>query len=165
MLWELKKGPRGRGEKKTHAPPEFYLCSGQAEVGALPESFHSAPGGHLSLWPTLQEGGGQGAAQPGSPGAFSKALWLWERGMTGFHTGVSEHSRSWLEHRKAFHGEIRNGSLGESLFHRSSTGGLDEQRHSMVLELYYREAGGKWEGKKERERGKAIEKERVSGRE
>jgi hypothetical protein len=29
---------------------------------------------------------------------------------------------------------------------------LDEQRLSMVLELYYREAGGKREGRKERER-------------
>jgi hypothetical protein len=30
--------------------------------------------------------------------------------------------------------------------------GLDEQRHSMVLELYYRKTGRKREGRKERER-------------
>jgi hypothetical protein len=41
---------------------------------------------------------------------------------------------------------------------------LDEQRHSMVLKLYYRNAGGKREGRerqtdREREREKAREKE------
>ena len=43
-------------------------------------------------------------------------------------------------------------TLGENLSHRSSTVGLDEQRQSMVLELYCRKAGGKREGRK-RERG------------
>ena len=38
--------------------------------------------------------------------------------------------------------------LGESLSHHSSTEGLDEQRRSMVLELYFRKAGGKREGRK-----------------
>jgi hypothetical protein len=33
-------------------------------------------------------------------------------------------------------------------FHRSSTAGLDEQRQSMVLELYSRKVGGKREGRK-----------------
>jgi hypothetical protein len=33
--------------------------------------------------------------------------------------------------------EVRHSSLGESLSHCSSTVGLDEQRQSMVLELYY----------------------------
>ena len=33
---------------------------------------------------------------------------------------------------------------------RVSAADLDEQRLSMVLELYYREAGGKREGRKER---------------
>ena len=47
---------------------------------------------------------------------------------------------------------VRCGSLGESLSHRSSTVGLDEQRLSMVLELYCRKAGRKGEGKRERER-------------
>jgi hypothetical protein len=55
-----------------------------------------------------------------------------------------------LEHRKVFHQKIRNGLLGESLFHPPITVGLDEQRHSMVLELYCREAGGKRDGRKER---------------
>jgi hypothetical protein len=53
---------------------------------------------------------------------------------------------------KAFHREIRNGSLGESLSHCPSTVGLDEQRQLMALELYFRKAGRKREGKRERER-------------
>ena len=43
------------------------------------------------------------------------------------------------------------GFLGENLSHRSSMAGLDEQRQSMVLELYCRKAGRKREGRKERE--------------
>ena len=35
---------------------------------------------------------------------------------------------------------------------RVSAAGLDEQRQSVVLELYCRKAGGKREGKKERDR-------------
>ena len=85
-----------------------------------------------------------------------------ERGGTEwFPVGESPWSGPWLEHRKAFHREIRNGSLEESLSHHPSTVGLDEQRQSMVLELYCRKAGGKREGRKrerlamaERERGK-----------
>jgi hypothetical protein len=53
--------------------------------------------------------------------------------------------RVWLEHRKAFWWEVRSGSLGESLFHCSSMAGLDEQRQSMVLELYCRKEGRKKE--------------------
>jgi hypothetical protein len=45
---------------------------------------------------------------------------------------------------------MRNSYLGESLSHHPSTADLDEQRQSMVLELYCRKAGGKKEGKKER---------------
>jgi hypothetical protein len=41
--------------------------------------------------------------------------------------------------------QIRNGSLGESLSHPPSAVGPDEQRQSMVLELYYKNAGGKRE--------------------
>ena len=44
----------------------------------------------------------------------------------------------WLECRKAFWWEVRRCSLGESLSHRSSTVGLDEQRQSMVLEFHCR---------------------------
>jgi hypothetical protein len=50
----------------------------------------------------------------------------------------------------AFWLEVRHGSLGESLSHRSSTEGLVKQRQSMILELYCRKAGRKREG---RERG------------
>ena len=43
---------------------------------------------------------------------------------------------------------VRRGSLEESLSHRPSTAGLDEQRQSMVLELYYRKAGEKRKDRK-----------------
>ena len=58
----------------------------------------------------------------------------------------------WLECRKTSWWEVRQGSLGESLSHHSSTAGLDEQRQSKVLELYCGKAGGKREGKRERDR-------------
>jgi hypothetical protein len=49
--------------------------------------------------------------------------------------------------------EVRQGSLGESLSNHSSTAGLDEQRQTMVLELYCRNAGGRRKGReRERER-------------
>ena len=62
--------------------------------------------------------------------------------------GKSFWSGPWLEPRKAFWWEVRCGSLGKSLSHHSSTVGLDEQRQSMVLELYCRKAGRKREGRK-----------------
>ena len=71
---------------------------------------------------------------------------------------------------KAFHGEIRNGSLGESLSHCPSTVGLDEQTQSMGLEFYCRKAGKKERRWKERERdwpwprGGKGEKERRKAR-
>ena len=60
---------------------------------------------------------------------------------------------------------------GKRVFHTGeSEHSLDEQRLSMVLELYYRKAGGREkaeerERERERERGKAREKERIRGRE
>ena len=48
----------------------------------------------------------------------------------------------------AFWQEVRHCSLGENLSHCSSTVGLDEQRQSMVLELYCRKAERKREGRK-----------------
>jgi hypothetical protein len=70
------------------------------------------------------------------------------RGRRGSHTKESEPSGPWLEHRKDFHEEIRNSPLGESLSHPSSAVSLDEHRLSIVLEVYYRTAGGKREGRK-----------------
>jgi hypothetical protein len=35
---------------------------------------------------------------------------------------------------------VRHGSLGERVFHRPSTTGLDRQNQSLVLELYCRKA-------------------------
>jgi hypothetical protein len=53
-----------------------------------------------------------------------------------------------MEHRKAFHQEIRKSSLGESLSHPPSMEGLDKQRQFMILELYSRKAGRKREGRR-----------------
>jgi hypothetical protein len=76
--------------------------------------------------------------------------------------GKNPWSGLWLEHRKAFLLEIRHSSLRESLSHHSSIVGLDEQRQSMVLELYCRKAGRKREG---RERGRRWpRREREEGR-
>jgi hypothetical protein len=41
------QGKEGK-RRRAHVWPEFLLCSGQADVGRLPEAFHSALGGHLS---------------------------------------------------------------------------------------------------------------------
>jgi hypothetical protein len=60
---------------------------------------------------------------------------------------VSAADLDWSTGRPSFHLDIKNGSLGESLSHPPSAVGLDEQRHSMVLELYCRKAGGKREGR------------------
>jgi hypothetical protein len=68
------------------------------------------------------------------------------RGGTGWFPYRREflvRSGLWLQLRKAFCQEIRHGSLGESLTHLSSTAGLDEQRQSMVLELYCKKSGRK----------------------
>jgi hypothetical protein len=53
----------------------------------------------------------------------------------------------------AFQQEVRCGTLGESLSYRSSTGSLDEQRQSMVLELYFRKAERKRDGRERKGRG------------
>jgi hypothetical protein len=55
-------GKRGVGEN-AHIWPEFW-CSGRVYTGGLPDAFHKAPGGHLSVWSHWPHwvGGGQGAA-------------------------------------------------------------------------------------------------------
>jgi hypothetical protein len=68
-----------------------------------------------------------------------------ERGGTEwFPVGESPWSGPWLEHRMAFWREVKHSSLA----HRSSMTGLNDQRQSMVLELYCRKAGRKKEGRK-----------------
>ena len=62
--------------------------------------------------------------------------------------GKSPWSSLWLEQRKAFWLEVRCCSLEESLSHCSSTACLDEQRQSIVLELYCRKTGEKRENRK-----------------
>jgi hypothetical protein len=90
-----------------------------------------------------------------------------ERALDGSHMSKSALYSPWLQHRKAFWWEVRYSSLGENLSHHSSIEGLDDQKQSMVLEIYYKKAGRKRDGKKgerlamatRREGGKEREKE------
>jgi hypothetical protein len=59
----------------------------------------------------------------------------------------------------------RNSSLEESLSYCPSAAGLDEQRQSMILELYCRKAGRKREHRRERETIHGQEKRRGKRRE
>ena len=78
-----KKGAWGRkGEGRiAHVWPEFLLCSGQADSGGLPDTFHSAPRwASKPLTHSAGGGGGQGAAPDlGAPGPHPVAPGLWER--------------------------------------------------------------------------------------
>jgi hypothetical protein len=48
-VWELKRGEGEEGGGRiAHVRPEFLLCSREADVGGLPDTFHLALGGHLS---------------------------------------------------------------------------------------------------------------------
>jgi hypothetical protein len=83
-LLGTKKGVLGEEGEGTHDPPEFYLCSGQADVGGLPDSFHSAPSRHPRLWPTLTQGVDRGSPTWEPRVYFPKATWVmgdreWER--------------------------------------------------------------------------------------
>jgi hypothetical protein len=70
-------GTKGRrrgkrwGGRIAHVQPEFLLCSGQADVGGLQDTFHLAPG----------RGWARGSPRPGAPGQHTVALGLWERGL------------------------------------------------------------------------------------
>jgi hypothetical protein len=68
-VWVLKGG-RGKKERGRLASsgPEFLLCSGQVDLGGLPDAFHSAPGGYNNkpLTP-LDRGWIRGSLQPGAP--------------------------------------------------------------------------------------------------
>jgi hypothetical protein len=55
-------------------------------------------------------------------------------------------SSPWLECRKAFQLEVRHGSLDENPLCCPNTVSLNEQRRSVVLELYCRKAERKREG-------------------
>jgi hypothetical protein len=50
-----------------------------------------------------------------------------EGALGGSHSSESPCSGARQEHRKTFRWEVRHSSLEESLFHRSSMAGLDEQ--------------------------------------
>jgi hypothetical protein len=78
----------------------------------------------------------------GVPGGGSVSLGAEVRRGAGRKGGIG-----WFLHRReslsGLWQEVRSGSLGKSLSHHLITVGLDEQRQSMVLELYCRKAGGK----------------------
>ena len=84
LSWNVlgtKRGPwarKERGGRLTSCQSSTYALD--RDVGELPYTPLSAPGVHLSLWPTLW------VWTRGSPtleprGYFRKALGLWERGM------------------------------------------------------------------------------------
>jgi hypothetical protein len=95
-LWELK---RGQGKSREGR----YPMSGQSStyaldrwtLGGLPDTFHSAPGGHPSLWPT-QWGvdKGQPPKPKGAPGIHPGAPGLWER---GHREERFPHRREWAQ--------------------------------------------------------------------
>jgi hypothetical protein len=97
----------------------------------------------------------------GAPGADRSSLGLKGREKQGERgcRAVPAPTGLGLERRKAFQQEVRHSSLGESLSHRLSMAGLDDQRQSMVLELYCRKA----ERERERERERGGEGEREGG--
>ena len=162
--------------RKTHVLPEFQ-CSGQEDcrtlsmwsrVGAW---LWEATGHQLGGWWTrgslryqvlslghstldtseeLRTNGGPRAAKGGDGRGRGGTGWFLPCGGGG---GKSPWSGPWLEYRKAFQREVRHSLLEESLHHCSSTVGLDEQRQSVVLELYCRKAEIKREGRK-REKGR-----------
>ena len=125
MLETKKGGPGedGEGEDPHLARVPTMLWSVRRGRAAI---YLSLIPGWASKPLTHSLGGGNGAALPGSPGVtLLKPPGLWERGMR----------------------EERFPTLA-----RVSAADLDEQRLSMVLELYYRKAERKREGRKERER-------------
>ena len=63
----------------------------------------------------------------GEPGDGREERAGGEGALDGSHAGKSPWSGLWLEHRIAFWREVKHGLLGESLSHRSSTAGLDDQ--------------------------------------
>jgi hypothetical protein len=88
----------------------------------------------------------------GAPDVAQSSQGLKAGGHWVFPSDKSPWSGPWLERRKDFQREVRHNPLGESLSHCSSTKDLDEQRKSMVLELYCKKAGEKRKDRK-REKG------------
>jgi hypothetical protein len=63
-----------------------------------------------------------------------------EWAVDGSHISKSPWFSPWLELRMAIQLEVKVSSLGESLSHSSRMAGLDEQKQSIVLEIYCRKA-------------------------
>jgi hypothetical protein len=76
--WLQDCGCRRRvGRERTCIRPEF-LCSGLPDKGGQPNTFHTAPNGHLAVWSHWPHmaGGGQGAAPVPVSGI---PHWMWQR--------------------------------------------------------------------------------------
>ena len=121
-LWEATESQLGRGWTRGGPKvPGSQPWASHAGYCRRAENKWGAPGGLVSF--KVEGRRGQG-----------------ERMLDGSHTGESPWSSPWLEHRMAFWQEVRRGSLGESLSHRSSMVGLHDQRQFMILELFCRKA-------------------------
>jgi hypothetical protein len=122
-MWELKRdlGEERRG--RTHVPPMLWT----GRHGRAARGFLLSPGVGIQASDPLNIGVDKAQPYLGAPGPHLVAPGLWEREKRSSHTGESEHSGPWLEHRKTFHWKTRNGSLGESLSHPPRAVGLDEQ--------------------------------------
>jgi hypothetical protein len=134
-VWELKRGPRGR---RGEGGP----TSGQSSTYALDrhtrkdcQMLSTQPQVSIQASDPLFGGGGRTRGNltwgPRATRCSPRVMGEKVEGKKGSHIGESEHSRPLLEHRKAFHPEIRKGSLGESLSHPPSTVGLEE---SFIIE-------------------------------
>ena len=135
-------GPWGRMEgKRCPHPTRVSLFSGQSGVGGLLPTLSTHPWVGIPL--SHSSGGGQGAALPGDPpgATLLKPPGLWERGKRE-EVPNTDQSVQW---------------------------NLKEQsRDSMVLELYYRNAGEREKverRKREREERKEEDKEKGKRRE
>jgi hypothetical protein len=131
-------GERGEWER-TRVPPEFQ-CSEQAGTGlggCVAVGSHAGYRGRAENRMGMGGGGWGGLIIPGAEGRRGK-----RRGGTGwFPCGREPLVRSLAGAQDGLLPGVRCSSLGESPSHRSSTAGFDDQRESMVLELYYRKAG------------------------
>jgi hypothetical protein len=131
--------PHGRGWVSGCGKPRNPSSAGGGQGAVLGTRF---PASSIPCW--ILGGAENRMGAPRAKGRRGQE----ERALDSSHVSKSPWSGLWLEHRKAFLLEVRHGSLGESLSRRSSTAGLDEQRQSMVLELYCRKAGRRRKGRK-----------------
>jgi hypothetical protein len=128
--------------ERAHIQPEF-LCSGQVDAGGLLDAFHVP---WVGIW-LCEAAGGWGVDKGQLPVPGSQTLASHAGYGRGAENRIGDPGGHWVV------------PMQVSVF----SSGLDEQRQSIVLELYYRKAGGKRNGIK-RERP-AMAKRREGGRE